>query len=281
MIRKLFLVNVLAMPACLLAPALWAQNPAAAPGQGTQGGTIVPPSTNIYVVAGGVYGTGVYLGQPTTTASELTTGISLAGHAGISFTQPVEASAPGTFAPATTASVAPATTTSVAPATTTSVSGYTVYPASATTTAEPSGRLINDVGPSYFADSPANASTASPLSLGEVAAQYKANRSQNTRSYSNTDVGQPANKVTIVGGSQPAPGARSQIAQSHPIPSAPPQAQEQELTAKANPPSVSPESEPAEAAAGRLPDTSTLLPLLGLLGLVSSGSGLLLRKFWR
>ena len=265
MIRKLFLVNVLAMPACLLAPALWAQNPAAAPGQGTQGGTIVPPSTNIYVVAGGVYGTGVYLGQPTTTASELTTGISLAGHAGISFNQPVEASASGAFAPATPPSVL----------------GYTVYPASATTTAEPSERLINDVGPSYFADSPANASTASPLSLGEVAAQYKANRSQNTRSYSNTDVGQPANKVTIVGGSQPAPGARSQIAQSHPIPSAPPQAQEQELTAKANPPSVSPESEPAEAAAGRLPDTSTLLPLLGLLGLVSSGSGLLLRKFWR
>jgi hypothetical protein len=274
MIRKFFLVAVLAMPACLLAPALWAQNPAAMPGQGTQGGTIVPPSTNIYVVAGGVYGTGVYLGQPTTTAPELTTGISLAGHAGISFTQPVEASAPGAFAPATT--------TSVAPATTTSVSGYSVYPGSATTTAEPSGRLINDVGPSYFADSAANASTASPLSLGEVAAQNKANRSQNTRSYSNTDVGQLANKVTIVGRSQPAPGARSQVAQSPPIPTAPPQAQEQkpELAAKANPPSVSPESKPAEAAAGRLPDTSTLLPLLGLLGLVSSGISLLLRKFW-
>jgi hypothetical protein len=268
MIRKFFLVAVLAMPAGFLAPAgLWAQDPAAAPGQGTQGGTIVPPSTNIYVVAGGVYGTGVYLGQPTTPAPELTTGISLAGHAGISFNQPVEASASGAFAPATPPSVL----------------GYTVYPASATTTAEPSERLINDVGPSYFADSAANASTASPLSLGEVAAQYKANRSQNTRSYSNTDVEQLANKVTIVSRSQPAPGARSQIAQSRPIPSAPPQAQEQkpELTAKANPPSVSPESKPAEAAASRLPDTSTLLPLLGLLGLVSSGIGLLLRKFWR
>jgi hypothetical protein len=177
------------------------------------------------------------------------------------------------------------------------------------------GRLINDMGPSYYSDVlPA----ASGVSLGEVAAQLKASKtSVNARMLTNDDVGHMVGTQTGVtlaknmpplgpavsglmgpaqGAAQPAP----QTAQSNP--SAPQQGQNTLAQAGTPPPAPATQGQTGSAPSpgnattpevnphpqsndaqgkGRLPATSTLLPLLGLLGAVSGGIGLWFRKFRR
>src|SRR5215472_1752957 len=100
MLRKLLLIAVLATPAGLVAQ-MQAVPSAQAPPPSS---TVVVPSTNIYVVGGGLYGTGVYVAQPAAVVpaeSTSTIGISLAGHTGISLMNPSsESTAPGAIAPA-------------------------------------------------------------------------------------------------------------------------------------------------------------------------------------
>ena len=210
MFPKFLLIVLLAIPAGLLAQ--MPVSPSQAPPPSS---TVVVPSTNIYVVGGGLYGTGVYVAQPSAVApaesTSTTTGISLAGHTGISLMNPPsESTAPSGFAPAAVTSYS---------------GGYSGYSSPAATVApEPSGRPINDVGPSYFGDSTTSARGAPAVSLGEVAAHYRANRPQSVRTFTNADAEQLSNKVGIRGttatGSRPAPA--TQPRESRPEPSQPP-----------------------------------------------------------
>jgi hypothetical protein len=257
MTRTVFLVAVLAT-----SPGVFAQNQPAnpAPPQSTM---VEVPATNIYVVGGGLYGGGVYVVPPAAAAPESTTGISLAGRAGISLNTPVELGVQSTV-------------------TTNPILNYgygyasSGYSASAPAAAEPS-ESVKDLLPASFVDSGTSASAAPSLSLAEIAAQYRTNRQQAVRTFTNADVAKLTNRVTIVGvtttGTGTAPTAQPAIT--------PPQApaKQPELAANANKPPVAPESTPAETATTVLPATSSYLPLLGLLGLLSSGIGLWVRKF--
>ena len=261
MTRTIFLVAVLATSL-----GLFAQNrPAPANPTSPQSSIVEVPATNIYVVGGGLYGGGVYVMPPAAAAPESTTGISLAGRAGISLNTPVELGVQSTLAPS---NPVPNYGYGYAP------SGYS---ASAPTVAESSERVL-DLGPAYFVDSGANASTTSNLSLAEVAAQYRTNRPQAVRTYTNADAEKLANKVSIVGattGTVAPPAAEPTITQTQP--QAP--ARQPELAANANTPPAPPENPPAETATPLLPATSSYLPLLALLGLLSSGIGLWVRRF--
>jgi hypothetical protein len=74
-----------------------------------------------------------------------------------------------------------------------------------------SGRLINDLGPSYYAGTgtvsggagPSGTSTAmnavSGASLGEIAAQYKSARPQNIRTYTNADAQRLSDSMNVHG----------------------------------------------------------------------------------
>jgi hypothetical protein len=213
MVRNFLLIVALATPAGLLAQYQVVPSSQAPPSQvPPPSSTVVVPSTNIYVVGGGLYGTGVYFAQPAAVApaeSTSTTGISLAGHAGISLMNPP--SAPTAFAPAAVTGYS---------------GGYAGYSSTpATVEPEPSGRLINDVGPSYFRESMTSAGGAPAVSLGEVAAQYRANRPQGVRTYTNVDAQRLSNKVGVSGAtpteSRPAP-ATPPPPQSRPEPTEPP-----------------------------------------------------------
>ena len=133
-----------------------------------------------------------------------------------------------------------------------------------------------DLGPAYFVESGTRASTSN-LSLAEVAAQYRVNRPQAVRTYTNADVEKLANKVTIAGATRTDTGAPPAAEPAMTQPQAP--AKQPELAANANKPPVAPERTPEETATPLLPATSSYLPLLGLLGLISSGIGLWVRRF--
>src|SRR5262249_43686837 len=98
MTRTLFLVAVLATSV-----GLFAQNrPAGANSAPPQSSTVGVPATNIYVVGGGLYGSGVYVMPPAAAAPaapQSNVGISLAGRAGISLNTPVDLSVQSTLAP--------------------------------------------------------------------------------------------------------------------------------------------------------------------------------------
>lgn len=189
---------------------------------------------------------------------------------------------------------------------------------------ESGGRTVNDLGPSYYADSlPSGSST----SLAEISAQFKAHKADaNARVLTNDDVRQMVdskNGVTMAKNMPPlGPGALEQGGQAQNTTPQPGGAQ----SAQANSPSSQTSSStnqqansgnatqggtppPASAAQGntgsadtsaenattpqvnqnqqsndaqgsrRLPATATFLPLLSLLGLLSGGIGLWVRKF--
>jgi len=237
------------------------------------------PGTNIYVVGGGLYGTGVYvMPSGTAVAPGVATGpgaeagISLAGRAGISLEQPLQLGVQSTLAPSWPVNA---------------YAGYNVgnaagiygapEAASAEAAAPSVASVTHDFGPSYPAGGGPQASAAS---LGEVAAYYKANQQQNVRTYTNADAQRLAGTVTIPGttaGGTP-PVVASQPAETRQPPSNEPQT----LAANAPPPEIAREAPPSttsETHEGKaaLPATSTLLPLLGLLGIVSGALGLWLR----
>src|SRR5260370_8554528 len=86
MIRKGVVIAGIAVPASFYAQT---QAVSARPAP-AQSGTIVVPSTNIYVVGGGLYGGGVYVAPRGISSTESAAGISLAGQAGISLNQPFD-----------------------------------------------------------------------------------------------------------------------------------------------------------------------------------------------
>src|SRR5260370_41329646 len=77
MIRKFFVIAAIAVPASFYAQT----QPVSARPAPAQSGTIVVPSTNIYVVAGGIYGGGIYVAPKGISTTEPAAGSSLAGQA--------------------------------------------------------------------------------------------------------------------------------------------------------------------------------------------------------
>lgn len=180
MFRKFFLVATLATSVRLFAQY---QPGYASPGMPAGPSVVVvPASPSIYVVSGGLYGTGIYLTTPGTLPVQ-NTGISLAGREGISLETPLQTGAV-TAVPSFSLGGVPINYT--APS----------YAGGETAVAE-SGRLINDMGPSYYA----SAATEGPPapSLGEVAANYRSAHPRASRTFTNADAQRLANTVTIPG----------------------------------------------------------------------------------
>jgi hypothetical protein len=173
---------------------------------------------------------------------------------------------------------------------------------------ESGGRAFNDLGPSYFVNTVPSVNSES---LGQVAARYKAKASLNAGTLTNQDVQQILNNkagVTMaknmppLGPSEMPSGLTQGGASTSQPQSAPATAPTAQSTTPAGQPAQSGTTgtpPPAAATAGatttpqinpnqqsndaqgksKLPSTATLLPLLGLMGLMSGGIGLLVRKF--
>ncbi|MGC2695115.1 MAG: hypothetical protein WA738_04925 [Candidatus Angelobacter sp.] len=259
---------------------------------------------------------------PTATfdAPQPTAGISDAGRAGISVNTPIN--------PAVTTTLAPSTMvyTSVPPVNVVAGNPAVGSTGASANTAATGGRLVNDLGPSYYADA---LPTANNVSVAEVATQFKALKTTtNARMLTNDDVQQMvAGKtgVTVAKNMPPlesggmgqtattqsaasqnassqntnaSPGAaangvqgsgsgteqaQSGAAASQPRQGTPPPvsgSQGQSANAdNSTTPQINQNQQSNDAAGGkRLPATSTLLPLLGLLGIVSGGIGMCLRR---
>lgn len=194
MIRKFFLLAILATSACL------GQN------QGMIQGGQQPPTANIYVVSG-FYGTGVYVvpsGGYLPPAG--TVGMSLVNQSGISASTPIETGLESTLGPRPIVYGSPYYGSPYygSPYYGVYGAGYGVYGASAAAPGyaseaapETQGRLIYDMGPSYFAG--ATAPSGPSMSLAEIAAKYKTSHSRSVRTYTNADGERLTNKVTIRG----------------------------------------------------------------------------------
>jgi cobalamin biosynthesis Mg chelatase CobN len=181
---------------------------------------------------------------------------------------------------------------------------------------ESGGRTINDLGPSYYAEALPSAGNGS---LGELSAHYKALKATvNARVLTNDDVQQMvANKNGVTMAKNMPPLGQGSLEQSGQAQNAGTQsatqnaqtnssANQQEQNAansQGGTPPPSPSSKDQSAGTGvsaensttpqinrhqqsndaqgsrRLPATATILPLLGLLGLLSGGMGFWFRKF--
>jgi hypothetical protein len=193
MLRRFFLVASLATSVGLCAqsqPGSMAQAQTAGVAQPSSSVVMVPASPSFYVVGAGTYGTGIYLTNPGTLPVQ-NTGISLAGRAGISLETPLQTGAvsfqPNVILGSPIYGVAPA------------VAGATAgYGAPEAATAE-SGRLINDLGPSYYGNEATAASAPPAPSLGEVAAHYRSQPKKNARTFTNADAHRLASTIKIPG----------------------------------------------------------------------------------
>ncbi|HKW74576.1 MAG TPA: hypothetical protein VJN64_03555 [Terriglobales bacterium] len=250
--------------------------------------------------AGGV------LATPTASfaAPQPTAGISLADRSGISTSTPVETGVQMTLSPSTLVYTNIEPVNPMAVTTNPSALGGPVR--------DFGPSYYAGAGPVSSAPSMATA-----VSLGEVAAKLKGERpTQNVRTYTNADVQRINENMRLQGvnvnarlqqNAQPA-ASNSQVAS---VPAAEPQGQQPQLSASARPsPAIRPEqaqSAPASSAPAanqsqetstipqvnqpkpvppseqqssrQLPATSTLLPLLGIIGLASGGIGLVFRKY--
>jgi hypothetical protein len=268
-------------------------------------------------------GGGPTLSTPNMTfgATQSTAGISLADHAGISNTAPINPAIPSTSESYPLYSNTNAAGMGVQPAMTEGVA-----------TAPATGRMINDIQPSsfggaaYVSGAPAGAVAGTvpgpknTASLGEIAAKYKAARPQNIRTYTNADAErlngsmnvhganvepvsasntapstpptppatQPpttAGAAPVMSNGRPSPGTPAATAQSGQTSPASPdqsaQASAQKEGQSATTPQVknNPAQNNGEEDNTRLPASSTLLPLFGVLGLASGAVGLWLKKY--
>ncbi|HEV3316842.1 MAG TPA: hypothetical protein VG488_07745 [Candidatus Angelobacter sp.] len=273
------------------------------PGPGLQGngGYVIGPSGNGQVAA-----STVTFASPASTA-----GISEAGIAGISDHTPIQQGVQSTLGPSTIVytSAPPTVFTTSQPSANSAV-------ASEITTESASNDLgASFYSGAANAVSPASGMNAS-LSLGEVAVQNKTrNGAQYARSYTNTDVqkllsrngsGNVMEAANRAPSGVPAPAQNTQVATSS----------SQNVAQPAQNSSNTPAAEPGNSGVGQgaaanqtqqnaesnaesagttpqirqtqrndtrqngqqLPATSTILPLLGLIGLASSGVGLWYRK---
>ena len=303
MARNIFLLTTLA-----LAVSLCAQQPAS-PNQ-PQGPpqtviSVNPPPTMV-VAGSGLYGPSVFMAPtagfatPQPAAGATQTGF-VSGAAGVSLNTPTYLGVTSTLGPA------PLVYESGQPGYSYAL-GVAVAGAPAEVTAA-GGRLINDMGPSSYGGTFApeanggvvNLAPPPPaVSLGEVAASYRAVPPHSVRVYANAEAQRlertyvvtgaaiASNVIpeTIVVPTTPPAEAPPQEAQAA-APETPPQqaqapqpsqGQEQVATTVPPPPVVPPARQETAQAPTRLPATSTLLPLLGLLGLLTGALGLWLLK---
>jgi len=303
MTRSIFLLAVLAATITLGAQQPMSPNQ----GQGNPPAVVnVNPPPTIVVAGSGLYGPSVFMAPtagfatPQPAAGATQTGF-VAGTAGISLNTPVYLGVTSTLGPA------PLVYEGGQP-------GYAYAPGGAVAgagapaeTAAAGGRLINDMGPSYYSET--GAPPLPKVSLGEVAASFRATQQPRAiRVYVNPPAQQlePTFVVTgaaiatnvipetiVVQSAQGEATAQNPQAQNQTQPetqtqpqSQPPAAQAQAPQRQENQPppaSTVPQLPPAQPAQpnqepSRLPATSTLLPLLGLLGVASAAIGLWLRK---
>lgn len=281
MFRKVLWVAVIAYSLAVVGQD---QGAPAGAGQSTAGTTTQVYQTPVYVpvpspVVGGYYtgyygGYGGYYGLTTPSATfaapQPTAGISIVDRSGISTATPVATGVQSTLGPSTLVY------TNVQPV---SLPGPEV-------SAVPLGvaPVTNDLGPSYFAGAAPISAAPAPMavvSLGEVAAQYKSRAPQSVRTYTNAEVEQ-MNAARKVGGIDV--NARLGTPQAAPPTTPPP------VTATTRPsPAVRGEApttprtaqaQPSEQAPVKeLPATSSMLPLLGILGLAGGGVGLIFRRY--
>jgi hypothetical protein len=173
MLCKLLLVAALAASVGLFAqsqPAYTPSNQSAGMPQPTAPTVVVAPSSpSIYVLAGGIYGTGVYVQTPGTLPLQ-STGIALAGREGLSLETPLQ--------------------TGFVTALSSLIPGAIIYGTPAFTgmpeaTLGEAGRPMNDLGPSYYVGATEAARPA--RSLGEVSAEYKKGHPRAVKLYTNAD----------------------------------------------------------------------------------------------
>ena len=300
MSRKGLLVAVLA----LLTGAYGQQSGGTQPAATDNTQQIPANLSNGVVINGGFVTNGPYaapiLSTPSATFASPapTAGISNAGRAGISANTPVNAGI------AITPGSSTMVYTNVPPVVV--ENAVNASPANEAAANAGGGRLINDMGPSYYSDAlPA----ASNVSLGEVASRLKASKGAvNARMLTNDDVDKmvtdktgvtmaknmpplgpgpaPQSGGTATGASQTArssatAGQQSQGRQAGTPPPAAGQGQGSEAAAgNATTPQIQNQQSNDTQGKSKLPATSTLLPLFGLLGLLSGGVGLWFRK-WR
>lgn len=237
---------------------------------------------------GGVVGGGVLLSTPQATfdSPQPTAGISDAGRAGISDNSTIN--------------------TGLAASLNSSTVVYSSVPTTNTVTENPATAAVsargpaNDLGPSFYSDTVGAAPVNGP-SVAEVAAQYKTQQNaQGVKTYTNADIppqssGSMNSPMMASNAQPPLPGssasARSGAAE-------PPQTQansgtQQQTAQQTNdngttPQVNQPQSQPTQSQRSpsqqsqnenqSLPSTSTFLPLLGLLGIATSGLGIWYRK---
>lgn len=270
-------------------------------------GQVAPAGSTVIVVGNG---TGPVLNTPSVSFGTQagTAGISLADKAGISNLSPTATTVPA--GPESYPVYSSSPYTGGQPAT-----GEAAAPSATVTT----GRLVNAVGPSYYggaAFAGGGAAGAAPentgsASLGDVAAQYKSNRPQNIRTYTNADAQRLSDTVNLRGTLNPTSAQNTQPTMPQ-TQTAQPQANAPQLSASARPsPMVRDEaaqsgasaqsssaagtdeqgattpqaSQPSSSTEGNdqqtdnhLPATSTLLPLFGLLGIASGALGVWLKR---
>jgi hypothetical protein len=258
-------------------------------------------------------GSGPILSTPNMTfgATQSTAGISLSDHAGISNTAPVNPSIPSTSESYPLYSNTNAAGMGVQPAMT---EGVAAPPATGRMINDIQPSSFG--GAAYVSGAPARAvagTVASPrnmASLGEIAARYKAARPQNIRTYTNADA-ERLNGSMNVHGANVAPVSASNTAPATPPPPVTqPTAEAPPVMSNARPspgtPATTQSGQTYQASAQnegqsattpqvksnaaqkngeddntRLPASSTLLPLFGVLGLASGAAGLWLKKYRR
>jgi hypothetical protein len=304
MARTIFLLAALVVSISVAAQQPMSPNQA----QGNPPAVInVNPPPTIVVAGSGLYGPSVFtapvagFATPQLPAGATSTGF-VPGGAGASVNTPAYLGVTSTLGPA------PLVYEGGQP-------GYAYAPsvAGAGVPAEASGRLINDMGPTSYAGTMAPGPTGEvvnlappppPISLGEVAASYRAVAPHPINVYVNP-AGQQLEPTLVVTGAAIASNviprtfivAETQTAQppqgqppAEPQAQAPAPTQGQQATGTLPPQQVEPSAQAQQPAASaqaptenqqqptRLPATSTLLPLLGLVGLVSSGLALWLLR---
>ena len=242
-----------------------------------------------------------------------TAGISNAGRAGISNSAPLPTTLPSlgstvvyvTQAPVETVTTGVPAAGAENPANNPAAGASSAAPSEAAPASnESGGRTINDMGPSYYADALPGPDNGS---LGELSAHYKSLKgTTNARMLTNDDVQQMvANKsgVTVAKNMPPlGPGSVVQSGQAQQAESqsptqnaqSTPQREPNAANGQGGTPPPAPSGVSAENSttpqinqnqqsndaqgSRRLPATATILPLLGLLGLVSGGIGFWFRK---
>ncbi|HEY6968263.1 MAG TPA: hypothetical protein VJA94_03590 [Candidatus Angelobacter sp.] len=271
MSRKLLLVLVLS--ASLTAFSQTGASPDQENTNPNQSSVVVPPTGGTAWTGIGPTG-GVLLSTPSATfdSPQPTAGISLAGRAGISNNAPVNTGLESTLAPSSMVYVSmPAVSAPVnTPA--------TESPALEAVPAERAPDLVPPATTGNFGAPP----VTNNLSLAEVAAMYKARQATQTlRTYTNADVPRENAGLltnTIMASNHVPPPPQSASTQSSASQSQ--SSSQQQETATQSAATENPQTAQDQAADENkgLPATSTLLPLLGLLGVASAGIGVWYRR---